>query len=103
MDVDGEALEMVVGHVEPEHALFRAHIYALPVGQQCRDILVVAQLWYAVGLHLDAVVAAEAVVGSHPDEAAAVLHHAAHRVGGQPVVHCDAAIGGVGLGIGWQG
>ena len=68
-----------------------AHQEVLAQGHHRADKLVGAQLPVVIGQYAVAVVAAQPVVGTHPDEAVLVLRDAAHRVGGQTVEHRDVA------------
>ena len=92
MDVHGQALELRAGYVQGEDSLLRSHIHLLLARQEGGDILVDAELGYLAMKNLSAVVAAEAIIGSQPDESKGILHDVAYSIGCQPVVHRNVAI-----------
>ena len=85
-DLHRQPLERLRVEPHQEDALRRTDIQSLVEG---RHILADAQFGDAVGLHPDAVVAAQAVVRPEPDESLLVLHDIAHGISRQPIVHRD--------------
>ena len=77
--------------VEEIGTLRRAHIEAVVGRGEAGDVLVDTIGNDAERLESNTIVAAEAVVGAHPDEAIAILHDVAHRVGEQSVLHGDVS------------
>ena len=86
-----ELVEASRAHVKEEGAVRGSHKEVPVIGHHCAHILVGAQLPVVIGQHVVAVVAAQPIVGTHPDEAILVLRDAADGIGGQAVEHADVA------------
>jgi hypothetical protein len=92
VNIEGQPLKAVGIEPEQKDTFLRSCIDTIVRGQQSRYVLVAVVLGNAVGVYLDAVVAAEAVVGAEPQIAVFVLHNISDGIRKQSVFHADVPI-----------
>ena len=84
-----QLLKLLRFKIEEEGTLGCTHQQSLVAGFQCTYILVELHLRVIEILHMIAIIPAETVIGTKPDESILILHDASHGIARQSRVHRD--------------